>query len=254
MESYGDLNGDGFLDIIAFSEYNNFSISMNNNGIFSDDSLIHVTGGCDGGRKAHLLVDDFNNDGKTDAVGIHGFDAGGIGPIPFILCRTFKMLKNIGEGAYSINQIYSEQIEGASVLLYFNGSNSFDYDSDKFIDIVCPGIKLRNNGNETFSYISGFSPFSVSQSNDFNGDGSMDLVSGFNYYSIVPLWTNINDGNGNFTQFTSNDGKFYTLTSGDFDKDGDIDIAGYDNSILEISILLNGDVFFILNRLFFTPL
>ncbi len=52
LESYGDLNGDGFLDIIAFSQYNNFSISMNNNGIFSDDSLIHVTGGCDGGRKA----------------------------------------------------------------------------------------------------------------------------------------------------------------------------------------------------------
>jgi len=242
LESYGDLNGDGFLDIIAFSEYNNFSISMNNNGNFLNDSLIHVTGGCNGGRRAYLLVDDYNNDGKTDAVGIHGFIGGGIGPIPFILCRTFKMLKNLGEGAYSINQIYTEQVEGSSILLSCDGSNSFDYDGDGFIDIVSPGIKLRNIGNETFSYLSGFSPFSVSQSSDFNGDGSMDLVSSLNYFSIVPLWTNTNDGTGNFTQFTSNNGKFITLTSGDFDNDGDIDIAGFDNSIHEISILLNGDV------------
>lgn len=242
LESYGDLNGDGFLDIIAFSEYNNFSISMNNNGNFLNDSLIHVTGGCDGGRRAYLLVDDFNNDGKTDAIGIHGFIGGGIGPIPFILCRTFKMLKNIGDGGYSINQIYTEQVEGSSILLSCYGSNSFDYDGDGFIDIVCPGIKLRNNNNETFTYVSGFSPFSVSQSSDFNGDGPMDLVSSLDYFSLAPLWTNTNDGVGNFTQFTSNNGKFITLTSGDFDNDGDIDIAGFDNSIHEISILLNGDV------------
>lgn len=215
---------------------------MNNNGNFLSDSLIHVNGGCNGGRRAYLLVDDFNNDGKTDAVGIHGFIGGGIGPIPFILCRTFKMLKNIGEGAYSITQIYSEQVEGSSILLSCDGSNSFDYDGDGFIDIVCPGIKLRNNNNETFSHISGFSPFSVSQSSDFNGDGSLDLVSSLNYFSLVPLWTNTNDGEGNFTQFTSNNGKFVTLTSGDFDNDDDIDIAGFDNSIHEISILLNGDV------------
>ena len=244
LGNFGDLNGDGFLDISSFLSVYDIEIIKNINGAFIRDSSFHFYEGCtEGGNyKDRILIDDMNNDGGIDVIGIHGHQSGGT--LLFSLCRNYDLLKNNNIGIFSKNQIFSEQLVSSSLILFSDrDSKSFDFDNDGFVDILSPVTKLRNNGDGTFSRIanSGFD-FSFSLISDFNGDGYLDLVSSIDYFSPVPLFTHLNDGSGNFVQSIGISGRFLKGTSGDFDNDGDIDLAVFDYNIHEVSILLNGDV------------
>ncbi|MDQ3021950.1 MAG: FG-GAP-like repeat-containing protein [Bacteroidota bacterium] len=241
LENYGDLTGNGFLDISCHNSVGDIEIIKNNNGIFISDTSFHFSGGCAGPYKDKTLIADLHNDGYQDVIGINGITGGGIGPVLPFLCRNYDQLINNNMGIFSSNFIYTYLIESSTIVFTFRDSKSFDYNNDGYIDIISPGLKLRNNGNATYSYIQSFG-FSFSLSSDFNGDGFIDIVSSINYFQLVPLFTNLNDGAGNFVQAESNNGRFINGTSADFDNDGDIDVAAFDNSLPDISILLNGDV------------
>lgn len=91
--SFGDLNGDGFLDVAFFDPANNLDLTVrkNNNGIMEPDTSFQLTQGCLGDYRDRIMIDDFNNDGNMDMVGIHGFILAQ--SFTFILCRNYEILK-----------------------------------------------------------------------------------------------------------------------------------------------------------------
>jgi len=147
------------------------------------------------------------------------------------------MLNNLGNRIFNPENIFSGQLSSGNVIIYsYRGVNSLDLNNDGYIDIISPGTELRNNGNGAFTNMSTFT-YIFSLVSDFNGDGYMDMVVGFNN-----LYSQINEGNGIFTQFSANSGSFSSGAYGDLDNDGDIDVAVYNFLTNEVSILLNGDI------------
>jgi len=243
LGTYGDLDGNGFLDISFFPLINDIAVQKNNNGVFFNDTILHFTDFCleNGDYRDKILIDDMNNDGSMDVIGVHGKTRGGT--FFYGLCRSFNRLENNGEGIFLTNQIFQDITDDFSSILYsYRDSKSFDYDNDGYVDILSPATILKNNGNETFSRLTdlGFG-YSFSIASDFNGDGFIDMVSSVNYYSGFPFYTYISEGNGNFIPFISCPGRFVSGAAGDFDDDGDIDVAAFEYNVHEVSILLNGD-------------
>jgi len=126
----------------------------------------------------------------------------------------------------------SESLGGAGV-------DHVDLNDDGFPDLVIAldaGVVLwTNDGFGTFSDASGGIAFpgdalSAIATGDVDGDGDADLLTGggFDDFLSVPdrLWRN--DGSGNFTQdptFPPGVGLTKTMELGDYDRDGDLDIA-----------------------------
>ncbi|MBK9332122.1 MAG: VCBS repeat-containing protein [Ignavibacteria bacterium] len=236
--SIGDLNGDGFIDVAYSPNLNDVKILKNVNGVLESDTTINFILSCQnaGQYKDNILIDDYNNDGRFDPVSINGgaWDFFGL----FYLCREFNQLKNEGNGIFISNLFFTNLfILTSSVIYELKDSKSFDFNNDRFIDIVSSNIILTNNGDNTFTANSGFI-FSNTSVSDFNGDGYLDIVSNF---SFTPLYTNLNDGQGNFIQMNGNNDMYTSLAEGDFDNDGDIDIAAKEFGTNNVAILLNGD-------------
>lgn len=172
-----------------------------------------------GQYKDNILIDDYNNDGRFDPVSINGgaWDFSGY----FIYAENLINLK-MRKWDFYFKFIFTNLfILTSSVIYELKDSKSFDFNNDRFIDIVSSNIILTNNGDNTFTANSGFI-FSNTSVSDFNGDGYLDIVSNF---SFTPLYTNLNDGQGNFIQMNGNNDMYTSLAEGDFDNDGDIDIA-----------------------------
>ena len=234
LGDFGDLDGDGYLDIASFLSNAEIGTFNNVQGIFGSGYSFIFTGNClPGDYLDRVNIDDFNNDGKLDAMGIHGSTGGGI--FNYTLCRSYDVLNNQGNRNFSPENIFAGQLSGVNVIIYsYRGGISLDLNNDGLIDIISPGIELRNNGNGTFSNSNTFF-YIFSLSSDFNGDGFLDVAGGYDILSF-------NDGNGNFTYSTINNGIFNAGASGDFDNDGDIDLAIYNFLTNQVSILLNGDI------------
>jgi len=234
LGDFGDIDGDGYLDIASFLTIDKIGTYNNDHGVFGNGFSNNFTGNClPGDYKDRVFIDDFNNDGKLDPFGVHGKEGGGI--FFYTLCRSYDMLNNQGNGIFNPEHIFSGQIEGINVITYYyRGGNSIDVNNDTYIDIVSPGIQLMNNGNGTFTNMS-TSAYIFSLFSDINGDGFMDMVAGYDGFYI-------NDGNGNFTYSSGNVEIYSAGAYGDLDNDGDIDLALFNFLTNRVSILLNGDI------------
>ncbi|MFZ1322160.1 MAG: FG-GAP-like repeat-containing protein, partial [Ignavibacteria bacterium] len=240
--SFGDLNGDGFLDVTYFLTNRHIYTVLNNNGIFTPDSTVYLFSSCYNNSANHIdyrpMIDDMDNDGDLDMVGINGFGHGN-SIEGYKLCRTFFLLLNNGSGLFTPNTIFTKQSGGPAYVMFLDDSKSFDNNNDGIVDVNSPEANLRNNGNGVFLDQGGLFWFFNSSEADYNGDGYLDLMG---LISQSPLILYLNDGSGIFNSVLANSSQFYeSSASGDFDNDGDIDLAAMEAYTYKVAILLNGD-------------
>ncbi len=203
----GDINGDGYSDIVVVNHGANKVFILRNNGIgsFSIESSIVLPHNVSG-----LALGDLDKDGDIDAVaGTH-------------FTSQFHVLLNNGIGIFQLGASYSlENPESLEIA---------DFDADGNLDVAgtllnTDKVKIfYNNGNATFGatqIISCGGDFPVQiRSGFFNADNRIDLaVVNMNSNAITIL---NNDGNRVFSvgrSFTF-DGQVRLMSVADINRDG----------------------------------
>ncbi|MFZ1321277.1 MAG: FG-GAP-like repeat-containing protein [Ignavibacteria bacterium] len=241
--SIGDLNGDGFFDMVYVSQQtgNEVIIIKNSNGHSAIDTVYQISNNCNSvtNYSDRVMIDDFNNDGSLDLIGINGVRSGG-GITGFDLCRSFHKFNNNGIGKFSTQFFYNKHSSStSSFILFLKDSKSFDNNNDGYIDVISSEVILNNPGNGSLIFNGSFSSFWNSMDADFNGDNYIDFFVNIRGSSIIQY---INNGDGSFSQNIQNNLSYDASSAfGDYDNDGDIDIAIKEYNTGEIAILLNGD-------------
>ncbi len=212
-----DIENDGDIDMVVgneTSEYWSFLTLLINDG--TGNFTLEYHNGL-GMSPAAMEVADFNNDGFFDLA----------------ICNnsTFSILFN--------NQIGGFQ----DVINYTSGQyarsiTTGDYDNDGDIDIAIGRVSFniidvyRNNGDGTFgdveNYDSYFSSLGI-HSADFNNDQYLDLVSAIEtgeYMGYVASLLNLAGESFLIDEILyMNWGASFSVISGDWDNDGDLDLA-----------------------------
>jgi hypothetical protein len=241
----GDFNGDGRLDLATTnSADNNVSILLGKgDGTFQTA----LTSPFAGTNLSSLAVGDVNNDGKLDLV------VGSSGATPGV--SGINILLGNGDGSFQ-PALHSDAGFGVD---YSVAVADFNHDGNLDLAVINVGTGvsvLLGNGDGTFqppvSYAAGPVPISLAVG-DFDGDGKLDLAvsnipAGNTGPNVVSVLLGNGDGTfkphvdynvGSYAKYTS----FSSVTLGDFNGDGQLDLAlanqGSSNSA---SILLgNGD-------------
>ena len=229
---FGDYDNDGDVDLLVTGGITNpggdtylktTKIYKNNgSGVFTD---INATiAGCDEGSVAW---GDYDNDGDLDFV-VFGRNASNT--------RLTKLYRN--DGSDTFNEV------SAGFMGVFSGSANWgDYDNDGDLDLLLTGRNsdertnyngitkiYKNNGDGTFTDTPyGLAQFSMGEAEwaDFDYDGDLDIVIvGRDNATSTRLYIYRNDG-GSFTKTFDylNGVSSGSLTLGDYDNDGDMDIA-----------------------------
>lgn len=187
------------------------------------------------GNSAATAVADFNQDGIDDLVFTLGSTA---------ISNNLAVFLGSGNGSFgSAQQLLADGLNPLAVV-------TGDFNRDGNADIVTANSGsdtvslLLGNGNGSFlsaqTFRVGSQPNSVIAA-DFNQDGSLDLVtanSGSNANSLSLL---LGDGKGNFRTATSLKVKGtqpFAVASGDFDRDGKLDLVSADAISDSISLFL----------------
>jgi predicted nucleotidyltransferase len=243
---WGDYDNDGNLDILltGYAKTSRVSKIYRNNGDnnFTEQKEINLPGV----SRGSAAWGDYDNDGDLDIL-----LAGNLS----LFYNISRIYRNNGNGTFT------EQT-GISLIGVHAGSVAWgDYDNDGDLDILLTGCQsdyapfskiYRNNSNNTFTEQIGISLTPVSSSSvawgDYNNDGYLDvLLTGNNgTNSISKIYKN--NGDNTFTEQTEillesvSDG---SVSWGDYDNDGDLDIllSGNTKGIGPISKIYknNGD-------------
>jgi len=221
--AWGDYDNDGKVDLFVCNRnQNNFLYHNEGNGVFTK-----ITSGAivnDGGNSGGCAWGDYNNDGLIDLF------VANAGPAQDFL------YKNNGNGTFT-------KITNSAIVydtLHSSGGSWGDYDNDNDLDLYVTGGVIgqsynrlfKNNGNETFTKITGdpivsdFFWSGGSSWGDIDNDGDIDLYAG-GYDGSNKLY--LNNGNSTFTRIDTGiivtDGNYKMgVLWGDFDNDGDIDL------------------------------
>lgn len=222
-----DFDLDGDMDIAFSTEISaTLYIFQNNGGGLFSLQETHMTG-----NSSHqVLAEDLNKDGRVDLI-----VAGGISDYVSILI-------NNGNGTFHTPVYYTSGNNVISVIVA-----DFDNDGDKDLAPInyhgCSFLTKFNTGNGTFTSGQSFSytqlpTYGVAA--DLDRDGWRDLIitrqSGGPNIRIMR-----NQGAGHFVmggELSSNNSPL-CLYAGDFDNDGDIDIATANLGTSDMSVFLN---------------
>ncbi|USN98319.1 MAG: VCBS repeat-containing protein [Phycisphaeraceae bacterium] len=231
--SLGDLDGDGDLDM-AVTNGNNADVSVllnNGDGTFAAQQRYAA-----GAGPVSVALADLDDDGDLD-MAIANSGSG-----------DASILFNNGDGSFAAQQRYAAGIRPKSVSL-----GDLDGDSDLDVAIVNTGAYpdyiddasvLLNNGDGTFAaqqrYATGRLPSSVSLG-DLDGDGDLDMTVANAYLSLSNVSVLLNNGDGTFADqqhYAAGDGP-ESISLGDLDGDGDLDMAVANWYSQDVSVLLN---------------
>jgi hypothetical protein len=186
------------------------------------------------------LAVDLNNDGKLDIVNLNASGSYGI-----------SVLLGNGDGTFQPPVGYNAPNIDLSAFTLFVG----DFSNDGILDLVVAESSggfylLLGNGDGTFQPAQSFTiPGGVGavSAGDFNGDGNLDLAFTI-YYPTPQVIIVPGNGNGtfqNWTAYTVGSGGShggFGLATGDFNKDGKLDLAVTVEDDNKVAILLgNGD-------------
>ncbi len=242
----GDLNGDGKPDI-AVANYNETSVSVFINTTTPGASTPTFTAKTDftaGTNPASVSFSDFNGDGKPDMV-VANYGSNTLSVLfntttPGASTPTFSAKTDFttGTGPYSVstgdfngdgkNEIASANYDGTSVSV--------------FINTTTPGASTPTFSAKT-DFTAGTNPASVAI-RDLNGDGVSDMAVanyGSNSVSVFLNTTAPGASTPTFsakTDFATGSGP-YTVTLGDFNRDGKPDMAATNYNINSVSVFLN---------------
>ncbi len=207
----GDLNGDGFADVVTKTGNGGFGVNLGNgNGTFKAQ-VNYIT------PTSHVessLLIDVNNDSILDVVHNAQFDDG-----------LYVSLGNV-------NGTFKDGASFAIGVLFAQDLAAGDFDGNGTIDMVLAegnaARVLLGNGNGTFS--SGVSYTSTTAKRavavgDIDGDGKLDIVTGVNTNSGAHV--HLGNGNGTFkasvASLAHNLGNSIDLA--DLNHDGKLDIV-----------------------------
>jgi hypothetical protein len=228
--NFGDVNSDGNMDLVVYNYPGKMSILLNDgNGTFLPDTEYYF-GCCSAGDiiEAGFQIIDIDNDGDLD-VAVEGYTL-----LP-CFCNFTALFKNDGSGNFTRTEI--TPVNGS---FFFS---SGDLNNDRYIDLVENQgvIYLNNNGSGTFSVTTYPAYWGNINLADFDGDGNIDIAE--KTASLLKLFKN--DGTAVFTFHSALSTSYadypfdYAFASGDFDADGDIDLAASNIDPYKISIFLN---------------
>ncbi|MCP4553722.1 MAG: VCBS repeat-containing protein [Bacteroidetes bacterium] len=223
---YGDINADGYVDlVVAHAKHDFLSILVNLGDGINFDKITYVNSVSE---PRGVLVTDVNNDGLDDIVFSRSDSSG----VLVIISKP--------------NQEFDDPI------FYYTGERplniiSNDFNNDGFTDLaVCNYYSynfcaLFNNGNGEFNvksyYGNGYLPENI-KSADLDNDGDFDIVT-----SASPnISINFNEGDGEFSQVCStivNIGHPRRVHLADINGDSLIDILATNSDEPEFTVLLN---------------
>lgn len=238
--SWGDFNGDGYLDLfVPNHQQNNFLYQNNGDGTFTKITSGDIVN--DGGSSYAGTWGDYDNDGDLDLF------------VANLENQNNFLYQNNGDGTFS------KITHGAIVT---DGGDSRDaswgdYDNDGYLDLVvvngfdANNFLYHNNGDGTFTKITN-SPIVLDGGNstgcnwgDYDNDGYIDLFVA-NFTSNQNNFLYHNNGDGTFTKITTgaivNDGgESQGATWGDFNNDGYLDLFVPNKSQNNFLYQNNGD-------------
>ncbi len=227
-----DFNQDHNMDLfVANHNENNFLYLGNGDGTFQKVTQGIVVN--DGGKSVGCAATDFDMDGYPDL---------------FVANRDQKNFLYHGSGSATN---FTKVTEGSIVNDIDNSSGCAwgDYNNDGYADLY-----VANSGSASCLYRNDYSefnkveesPFTTDVSNcsgaswgDVDNDGDLDLFVSTGQLGMYENWFYNNNGDGTFTKVTDsplvNEATWSSGSAwGDYDKDGDLDLAvgGYDGDNL----------------------
>ncbi|SHK11623.1 Por secretion system C-terminal sorting domain-containing protein [Reichenbachiella agariperforans] len=213
----GDINSDGYPDVLGVSNYFNYVNWYENDGTGSFSENVIVNSGY---APYAADVADLNGDGWNDI----GVATNGGGVVLYI---------NSGSGTYIPQNMSETHANGRAVTFS-------DIDGDGDMDILCQplGSNTRfawyeNDGalsfTEHFIDGNGYGFNTEFQVVDLDDDGDLDLITTFHNNDWL-LWYE-NDGSQSFTKHTiiNSAEVMHNPSVGDVDGDGDMDVFAADN-------------------------
>lgn len=218
-----DVDRDFIMDLfVANHNENNFLYIGNGDGTFTKITQGNVV--TDGGKSVGCAWADYNVDGYPDL---------------YVVNRDQKNFLYLGSG--NPNSLY-KITEGSIVNDIANSSGCAwaDYNNDGYPDLYVansgsPSCLYKGDGYsftkiEEEPFISDVSACSGASWGDADNDGDLDLFVSTGQLGMYPNWFYINNGDGTFTKITDsplvNEATWCSGSAwGDYDKDGDQDLA-----------------------------
>ncbi|MBD1207810.1 MAG: VCBS repeat-containing protein [Ignavibacteria bacterium] len=246
--NFGDVNGDGYLDVVAANNNGgNISVLLNNGTGSLAPTIDYSTGGS---VPNGIALGDVDNDGDIDVVVTNNGS------------HTVSVMLNNGQGVFPLPDvsILSGTWVAATNTATPTSVSLGDVNGDGYLDIavVAEGIAgtgtvdvRLNNGSGGFGNSAPGAPFQVPSPDnssamivlaDVDGDGDLDVATGRRTGGA--LIVRLNSGSGDFSISAVGSpyptiGGTFGIASGDLDGDGDIDFIAGSEGTPDVNIFLN---------------